>query len=222
MVDNQIFYFQSQQPSLEEPGYETVLLQEKPHLKVAFLDKDGTLVEAQTQLFGQHNFQNIMTAICIGKYFKVPAGKIKYALEHYTSSNNRSQMLEWPHDCQVLLDAYNANPSSMMASLGYFVRQETSLKKLAILGDMLELGADSAVEHERVARYASQQLGPEGLILVGTHFADIAQQLSIQHFPNVQELQQWFDAQTWANTFFFVKGSRGIRLEQLFAIRQNA
>lgn len=217
LVDHQIFYFQSATPSLDEPGYETVLLQEKPLLKIAFLDKDGTLVDAQTKLFGHHNFQNIMTAICIGKYFKVPAGKIKYALEHYISENNRSQMLEWQQGCQILLDAYNANPTSMMASLQHFVDSTSPLRKIAILGDMLELGADSATEHTRIAHFAVERLDGQNVILVGPHFEAVAKTLEIVHFPNTLAMKTWFDTQDWQDTFFFLKGSRGIQLERLFA-----
>lgn len=215
-VDNQIFYFQAAHPSLDEPGYETVLLQDKPFLKVGFLDKDGTLVDAQTKLFGRHNFQNIMTAICIGKYFKVPAGKIKYALEHYISENNRSQLLDWQQGCQLLMDAYNANPSSMLASLQHFVDQDSKLEKVAILGDMLELGEESATEHEKIGRFAVKHLGKANVIFVGPHFEAVAQKLNSTHFPNTNRMKTWFEQQNWENTFFLLKGSRGIRLERLF------
>ncbi|HKK75466.1 MAG TPA: UDP-N-acetylmuramoyl-tripeptide--D-alanyl-D-alanine ligase [Saprospiraceae bacterium] len=215
-VDHQIFYGQSNTPSLEEPAYETVLLQEKPFLKIAFLDKDGTLVDAQTQLFGRHNFQNIMTAVCIGKYFKVPPGKIKYALENYISENNRSQLVDWQKGCQILMDAYNANPSSMLVSLQHFIESDSSREKIAILGDMLELGTDSAVEHERIAHFALEHLGKQKVILVGPHFERIAQKLSIRHFTNTADMRDWFERQNWKDTFFLLKGSRGIRLEQLF------
>ena len=215
-VDNQIYYFQSTHPSLDEPGYETVLLHDKPFLKVGFLDKDGTLVDAQTKLFGRHNFQNIMTAICIGKYFKVPAGKIKYALENYVSENNRSQLLEWQQGCQLLMDAYNANPSSMLASLQHFIEQESTLNKIAILGDMLELGKESAGEHEKIGHFAIEHLGKNNVIFVGAHFEAIAQKLGSVHFPNTSSMKVWFGRQNWESTFFLLKGSRGIHLERLF------
>lgn len=216
-VANQIFYFQSDHPSLEEPAYETILLSKKPFLKVAYLDKDATLVDASTHLVGIHNFQNIMTAISIGKYFKVPAGKIKYALENYIPTDNRSQLIEWTNDNKVLLDAYNANPSSMEASLRQFASQTVSQTKLAILGDMLELGEVAAEEHEKMAKLAVELLSLDQVILVGPLFAAAARKLDLRHFANTFALKQWFDEQDWLAHYFFLKGSRGIGLEKLLA-----
>lgn len=214
-VDNQIFYFQSDKPSLNEPGYETVLLQEKPLIKIAYLDKDGTLVEANTFLFGIHNFQNIITAVCIGKYFKVPAGKIKYAFENYIPQNNRSQLLEWKHGCTIMLDAYNANPSSMEATLNHFAALDTSLQKWVILGDMLELGEASYREHRRITNLALEHFEKENIILVGKLFKQPATEFDLKHFENVVVMKDWFDQQNWQNSYFLLKGSRGIQLEIL-------
>lgn len=217
-VSNQIFYFQAENPSLEEPGYETILLKDKPFLQVGYLDKDATLVEANTHLIGMHNFQNIMTAISIGKYFKVPAGKIKYALENYIPRDNRSQLIDWEGDNKILLDAYNANPSSMEASLRLFANQSEELTPIAILGDMLELGADSAQEHLDIAHLAVKLLGPDHLILVGPLFEACAKQFKLRHFPNTLALKKWFDTQNWSRHYFLLKGSRGIGLEKLLAV----
>lgn len=214
-VDNQIFYFQSDAPSLEEPGYETALLKEKPYIKVAYLDKDGTLVEADTFLFGRHNFQNIITAVSIGKYFKVPPGKIKYALEHYVPKNNRSQLLDWKEDGKILLDAYNANPSSMEASINYFSEMETPLKKWMILGDMLELGDSAVEEHQRIAELAISKLAKSQIVLVGSLFKQTASKLELMHFDNAAQMKDWFQEQNWHHCFLLLKGSRGIRLEIL-------
>ncbi|GAB5551485.1 MAG: UDP-N-acetylmuramoyl-tripeptide--D-alanyl-D-alanine ligase [Saprospiraceae bacterium] len=217
-VANQIFYFQTKNPSLKEPGYETVLLEDKPFLKVGYLDKDATLVDANTYLFGMHNFQNIMTAISIGKYFKVPAGKIKYALENYIPSDNRSQLMDWENDNKILLDAYNANPSSMEASLRLFASQIENRTPLAILGDMLELGKDAAQEHLNIASLAVELLGPDHVVLVGPLFKDAAKQFNLLHFSNTPASKQWFDAQNWSAHYFLLKGSRGIGLEKLLAV----
>jgi UDP-N-acetylmuramoyl-tripeptide--D-alanyl-D-alanine ligase len=125
---------------------------------------------------------------------------------------NRSQWVPWGSN-SILLDAYNANPSSMEATLRSFAENGLG-NKVVILGDMFELGEDAPIEHDRIAQLANG-LGFEKVVLVGKHFAKAAQQLGCLHFDNVEELKGWFTGQIWENKVFLIKGSRGMALERV-------
>lgn len=184
-----------------------------PFVQAAFLSDDGPRVEVETQLFGNHNFNNVMTAIALGVYFKVPARKIKAALENYAPSNNRSQRIQ-RGTTTILLDAYNANPSSMKPALES-LRAMPAKRKIAIMGDMLELGHDSLKEHEAILRFAARQKIDQ-IVLVGSEFGhtDFARYNAL-HFPDNTAAKAWYNAQNLDETLILIKGSRGIRLEKL-------
>ena len=197
----------------DETTIGVMLSGETPFLQATFLSDAGEAVEVHTHLIGRHNYNNIMTAIALGIYFKVPPEKIKTALEGYKPSNNRSQLLEKGSNT-IFLDAYNANPSSMKPAL-QILKQVKAQQKIAILGDMLELGDDSQKEHEAILRFA-HQLKPDYLVLVGAEFEKTNfQKYKALHFPEVSAAQKWFSAQPFEHAFVLIKGSRGIRLENL-------
>lgn len=191
-----------------------MLIGEAPFIRTAFLsDQTGDLVEVQTQLIGRHNFNNIMTAIALGIYFKVPAEKIKIALETYVPANNRSQLLQRGSNT-IFLDAYNANPSSMRPALES-LRAMPGGQKVAILGDMLELGGESLKEHEAILRFAARQK-PDVLVLVGPEFSRTHfKKYGALHFPDTASAKKWFGTQKFENSLILIKGSRGMRLEEL-------
>jgi len=197
-----------------DPGVIGVeLAAETPFVRVAFLSDADERTTAQTQLLGVHNFNNIMTAIALGLYFKVPPERIKTALENYRSSNNRSQLVQRGTNT-IFLDAYNANPSSMMPALET-LRKMKGTRKVAMLGDMLELGDDSLAEHEAIVQFANQ-LQFDRLILVGPEFGRTAYQAAgALHFPDAPTARAWFQEQHFEHTDFLVKGSRGIRMETI-------
>lgn len=211
-VVKKIPYKISEQPQPTLPYYEVQVRQVSPTITVAFLGDQGVLVETKSHLSGQHNLQNIMTAIAIGKYFKVPTKGIVAAIEQYIPTNNRSQ---WLHKDGIAyyLDAYNANPSSMRASLATFAALPGA-RKMAVLGDMLELGDDAAEEHLAIAQFA-KSLGFETTYLVGAHFAEAAQALNMNHFESAEQLLANVDKAQWTDAQVMVKGSRGIRLESV-------
>lgn len=211
-VNKKLFYQEVEQLSELGSYFDIQLMAEKPFVKAAFLSEDQERVEIDSQLVGRYNFNNIMTAIALGKYFKVPANKIKMVIEGYQPNNNRSQWLK-KNSNTFLLDAYNANPSSMAAAVSYFATVQAE-KKVVILGDMLELGADSEAMHQQLIDQA-QAAGFTTCIFVGAIFSTIARANNLSHFLNVQELKHWFDQQNWTDTYFLIKGSRGIRLEKL-------
>lgn len=191
-----------------------MLTGETPFVNAAFLPDDGgEIVEVKTQLVGRHNFNNVMTAIALGIYFKVPAEKIKSSLENYVPSNNRSQLLNRGSN-MIFLDAYNANPSSVRPALES-LKAMPGKKKVAILGDMLELGADSQKEHEAIARFAARQK-LDILVLVGPEFGQTNfSKHKALHFPDTAAAKVWFENEKLENSVILIKGSRGMRLEQL-------
>lgn len=194
--------------------YQVQLLEAQPFLKVAFADENGECWQVNTQLAGRYNFANLMTAISVGQYFKVPESNIAQAIAAYVPTNNRSQILDLDSN-RFVLDAYNANPSSMRQAIESFSQMVCPKKnKIAVLGDMLELGTYSAAEHEAIADVAlSCQF--DRLILVGKAFEPAAQARGILHFPETSLLSAWLKANPFRDACILLKASRGIGLEKI-------
>jgi UDP-N-acetylmuramoyl-tripeptide--D-alanyl-D-alanine ligase len=168
----------------------------------------------KTQLIGVYNFNNIAAAICIGHYFKVDDTAIKTALEHYTPTNNRSQILEKGTN-KIILDAYNANPSSMKAALSNFSDLKEASNKIAFLGDMFELGSEAKQEHQNIANLASQ-LNIDSVILVGENFFKTENANSkIKQFGSFESLKTSFSSLSVKKSSLLIKGSRGMALERI-------
>ena len=176
-----------------------------PYLQLSL---DGKNI--QTQLMGDYNFPNIAAAITIGLYFGVPIAAISKAIEGYVPQNNRSQIVKTTHNT-LILDAYNANPSSMKVALENFAVLNES-QKVVILGDMFELGEDSAHEHQAIADLAAS-LNFESIFLVGKNFHGV----SINHatFSDFESLQAQLTKQPLHQKTILIKGSRGMKLERL-------
>ena len=169
--------------------------------------KAGETYQVQTQLIGEYNFPNALAAITIGLFFGVEAAKINEALAGYTPQNNRSQ-LKKTNDNTLIIDAYNANPTSMMAALQNFRNMEVPHKML-LLGDMRELGAESAAEHQKIADYI-KVCDFEEVWLVGEQFA--AAEHSFKTYPNVQEVIKELETNKPKGYTILIKGSNGIKL----------
>ena len=169
--------------------------------------KAGETYQVQTQLIGEYNFPNALAAITIGLFFGVEAAKINEALAGYTPQNNRSQ-LKKTNDNTLIIDAYNANPTSMMAALQNFRNMEVPHKML-LLGDMRELGAESADEHQKIADYI-KECDFEEVWLVGEQFA--AAEHSFKTYPNVQEVIKELETNKPKGYTILIKGSNGIKL----------
>ena len=167
----------------------------------------------QCKLFGEHNFSNIISAIAIGHHFGVPFPRMVQAIRDFSPETNRSQLIQIGAN-QFIMDAYNANPSSMKASVEAFVKMDSIFPKILILGDMLELGDYAKKEHSDMAQWISELKNIRPL-LVGKNFKDSALQLGITHFSNVSELKEWWDSEQIVNHFILLKGSRGIALEKM-------
>ena len=175
------------------------------------IEVDG--MEIKSGLKGDFNFSNIAAAAAFGFYFKVSLEKIKKGIEKYVPSNNRSQWCETDSNTLVL-DAYNANPSSMRASLESFLETEKK-GRLLILGDMLELGNFSEQEHQEIVDFIeSKEI--DQILLVGPEFKKTkSTALNIKKFLSPNEVIPYLQKTNFQNKTIFIKGSRGITLEVL-------
>ena len=210
---HKIFYHRTNDLSMETPQYQACLDRAAPLLKVSFLDHNGSILDVDTQIVGDYNFANVMTAIAIGKYFKVPGRKICKAINEYVPSMNRSQLVKHG-EATVILDAYNANPSSLSLALKSLAQMPQN-KKIAIIGDMFELGEESEIEHKTVYDLA-KSLNFNTIITVGHNFAKIANPTEGGVFETTKEAKEWFGKQHFdADTCILIKGSRGMKLEVL-------
>ena len=170
----------------------------------------------QSHLIGAYNFYNISAAIAIGQYFEISPEAIKTAIEGYVPDNNRSQIIDRGSN-KIILDAYNANPSSMKAALDNFSLLE-AVNKIAILGDMFELGNDSAIEHQTIADYANN-LTIHRILLVGENFYGIqTDSEKIVRYETFDQLEQALFPEGFQNTTFLIKGSRGMALERVLGL----
>ncbi|MCX6317936.1 MAG: UDP-N-acetylmuramoyl-tripeptide--D-alanyl-D-alanine ligase [Bacteroidetes bacterium] len=162
-----------------------------------------------TQLVGDYNFPNVLVAVTAGVFFKVPADLIHAAIAAYTPSNSRSQLVKKGTNT-IILDAYNANPSSMLLAIENFARLEAS-NKVLMLGAMAELGDESLPEHQRIIALIQQHPWKE-VVLVGGDF------LKIDHpyhaFADSTAAGEWLRQQSLENTHLLVKGSRSMQMEK--------
>ena len=211
-VERVIPYFTSDSPSPQVPGMEVGTLAVHPTVRVAFLDEQRALVSASTQLSGRHNLQNVKAAVGVAKYFKVSGVSIVNGLREYEPQNHRSQWLEH-RGVSFYWDAYNANPSSVIAALQGFAVSNKPLESVVILGEMLELGKESAASHRRVVLRAGQVA--RTVLLVGEEMKAVAREFERPYFDSSQQLAAWFWQQDWSGRRVFVKGSRGNKLERL-------
>ena len=168
----------------------------------------------RTRLVGDYNADNVMAALRVGSFFDVPENYAVMAVESYRPSNDRSQMVTTERNV-LIVDTYNANPTSMEASINNF-RNTAFENKTMILGDMLELGVESAPEHFRILSIAASAAGQ--IYLVGSEFAAAAARLNCgktKCFKNSEELTEALKASPLENRTILIKGSHGIHLEKL-------
>ncbi len=192
-----------------DPVHGTVLIAD-PALEVACTIGDDAL-RIRTQLVGDYNLENILAAACVGSHFGVPASAIGEAVEQYVPANNRSQILQTPKNT-LILDAYNANPTSMEAAIRNFAAGQYE-QKVLLLGEMLELGADSQAEHHRVIGLA-RELGFDAVFVVGEGFRD-AGAPDARWFETTDQLIGHLQKHPLAGNAILIKGSRGNQMERL-------
>lgn len=174
---------------------------------------NGSII--QSQLIGEYNFNNIAAAITIANYFKVEDEAIRMGIENYIPSNNRSQVITKGSN-KIILDAYNANPSSMRAALLNFEKQ--SGFKIAILGDMFELGKEAKTEHQTIADLALS-LEIDQIIFVGENFyKSKIKSRKATKYNLFEDLVNISDISKLQNSLILIKGSRGMALERVLDI----
>lgn len=167
----------------------------------------------QSTLVGSYNVHNVASAIAIGLTFQVAIGQIKNAVENYRAANNRSQTLKLKNK-EVILDAYNANPSSMEAALRNFSNIKGT--KAVILGDMFELGEFSEYEHQKIEDLAIK-LKFDKILLIGKNFSKVvlAENETNKSFLDVAEAQSYLQQNPITENYILIKGSRGMALEKI-------
>lgn len=179
-------------------------------LQVVF-SKGTTIQQIKTNLVGDYNLPNVLVAVTIGKYFKVEDAAIARALESYTPSNSRSQLIEKDSN-KIILDAYNANPTSMKAAIENFAKMEQDDDKVLLLGGMMELGDTSLDEHAAIINLINK-FKWKSVVLVGGDFEKLKN--NFVYFNTATEAKEWFNNQHFTNTRLLIKGSRSMQMEKI-------
>jgi len=186
--------------------HQITFLKADPFVKINTED-----TQINSQLIGTYNAKNIAVAICIGKFFKIPAKAIKEAIESYQPTNNRSQIID-QNSNQIILDAYNANPTSMKAALEN-LEAIPAKNKIAILGDMFEVGNTSAEEHQIIIDLL-EKLEFSNMMVCGKNFYQTSTQ-EVLKFENFEDLKNYIQENNFENATILIKGSRGMALERI-------
>lgn len=191
---------------------QVVLLEAQPFVKVEYSN-----IIIQSKLIGSYNFKNISAAIGIGRYFSVEKDKIKEAIEAFEPEEMRSQIVE-KNEKEILLDAYNANPTSMKAALESF-KQMSSNKQTVVLGDMFEVGEDSIKEHLHILDIC-QELKFENVLVCGEQFQKVSSEFeNVIGFKTTGELKDYIkENNSKLTSHILIKGSRGMQLESILDV----
>lgn len=178
-----------------------------PFVKIKTLN-----TEIKSHLIGLYNANNINAAITIGNYFGVSENDIKEAIESYIPENNRSQLIT-KNSNEIILDAYNANPSSMKVALENFIQLENK-NKVAILGDMYELGEESLAEHKYIVDFLSENNSLECYFVGKDFFKNKIENSNFHFYENFEQFSNSLENKNWRNNTILIKGSRGMALER--------
>ncbi|MFN5931270.1 MAG: UDP-N-acetylmuramoyl-tripeptide--D-alanyl-D-alanine ligase [Sphingobacteriales bacterium] len=181
----------------------------EPFLQIE-LTSGSKIGSLNTNLVGDYNLPNVLAAVAIGQYFNVPEEKIRQAIENYFPNNSRSQLISRNGNTFVL-DAYNANPTSMRAAIENFAKQPNPSKYVCI-GGMMELGEESIAEHQGIVNLLKQYTWA-GVLLVGGDFSKVD-----HHFlflPDSNTAMEWLKSKSITNGMFLIKGSRSMKMETL-------
>jgi UDP-N-acetylmuramoyl-tripeptide--D-alanyl-D-alanine ligase len=164
----------------------------------------------KTNLVGEYNLPNILAACCVGRYFKIDDEKIKNAIESYSPSNSRSQLIHKDSNT-IILDAYNANPGSMKAAIENFASMKGD-KKILLLGSMKELGTESKNEHAAIISLIDSHKWSV-VVLVGDEFKEMKHRYI--SFENSGQVRDWFKKEGFKNAQILIKGSRSMQMEKV-------
>ena len=169
-------------------------------------------VSFTSSLMGDYNLDNILTAIAIGEHLRVDLQYIRDGIAEYQPDNNRSQLIQKGTNT-ILLDAYNANPSSMQVAISNFAKMP-QIQKVLILGDMFEMGPTANQEHDELLQWCTQ-FGFTKIYTLGDHFAAISVNSGISTPSSMEELGEEIKTVDYQNTAFLIKGSRGMKMERV-------
>jgi len=169
-------------------------------------------VNVQSNLIGLYNATNIMAALTVGKYFGVSVSDCKFAIESYFPDNNRSQLLS-KNTNEIILDAYNANPSSMEAALTNFIQLDKS-NKIIIIGDMFELGEESLAEHKKIVHLLEQTTAIDCYLIGKDFFASKVENPHLFFFEGFDNFSVFIKQKSVRAAMILIKGSRGMALER--------
>ena len=193
-------------------NYPIELLEANPNVTLKFDDKI-----IKSNLIGNYNYNNIAAAITIGKHFKIDNNLIKIAIEEYKPTNNRSQIIELNNN-KIILDAYNANPSSMQSALDNFFNL-TDKNKIAILGDMFELGDFVKKEHQKIVDLISDNNNIKKTYLLGENFLKTkVNNNNIILLKDFNSFKEQFEQSNFKDTTILIKASRGMALERIIEL----
>ena len=184
---------------------------DEPFLKVNWKCSNNKGI-INSQLIGSYNFENILSAICIGNFFEVNPVDINEAIESYVPDNSRSQIIKKKSNT-IILDAYNANPTSMVAALDNF-RKASAHKKIVFLGEMAELGVESLAEHQKIISILTQD-SYDKIILVGENFKNFSDKIKGLYFDDSEKATSWLKQNPLEDSFILIKGSRSSKMEKI-------
>ena len=180
-----------------------------PFVKIRY--KNTTIT---SNLIGEYNYTNIAASITIGLHFKIDIENIKKAIQGYIPKINRSQLIQKGNN-ELILDAYNANPSSMRAAIENFEKTTTNKTKIVILGDMFELGNYSKEEHQKIIELLDNSNSIKKIYLAGSHFSESTIENNTMFiFKDTEDLLHELKTANIQDAYILIKGSRGMALER--------
>jgi UDP-N-acetylmuramoyl-tripeptide--D-alanyl-D-alanine ligase len=175
--------------------------------------------EVKTHLLAYHNFINALCAVCVGNFFGMDEKSINAGIQNYIPDKNRMQWIETSSN-KIILDAYNANPTSMLAALEFFKSSKINMPKVLILGDMFELGEHSQKEHSDIIKWIDKNFSKDTLVyLVGKEFLTASKNFNLSNntkcFLSTQELKTFLNSHPIKGKIILIKASRGMQLEKI-------
>lgn len=207
----EVIYYGSNEASFLFGEYESL----NPYLTIGWKHPNDGYHSVTSNLVGAYNTANLLAAICIGVYFEIPADLINKGVSDYVPTNNRSQVKKTANNT-LILDAYNANPTSVQAAIDNMIVLEAD-NKLLILGDMLELGSNAEIFHEEILNKVNEH--SLSALFVGHIYASLKSKFKKNMiFSTVEEVKEFLAIAKPKNNFILLKGSRGIGLERLLDV----